>query len=176
MVSFGPLYPNAQYTLAVSSDTPIQLTCKNVLLLPTACYLAISLASLLIFPQSLHSVVLGSTSRSSFEPSLALLRIQKDVLAAKRWSDLADKVDDIRGTQLGDISALSSKIKMLRLEMSHGRMGADDLGEVFEKGKELGVRAYTLNSVVSLGLGASDIPAGHGRIPIQEGRAQNPST
>lgn len=107
----------------------------------------------LIFPQSLHSVVLGKTIKTCFKPSLAQLRLQDDILSAKsgdhnRWSDLASQAHTFRSTQMGGITGLQGQIKLLELEISRGRMGPADLANVFEKSKELSVRAYTLSCML----------------------------
>jgi hypothetical protein len=127
---------------------------QRILVVPAACYLAISLSCLvLFFPQTLHSVVLNSTIKACFEPSLAQLELQDDVLSARsedheRWSQLAAQAYALRDAQMSGVEALEGKMKMLELEVSRGRFGPADLAKIYEKSKELSVRAYGLSCMI----------------------------
>lgn len=127
---------------------------QRILVVPAACYLAISLACLvLFFPQTLHSVVLNSTIKACFVPSLSQLELQDDVLSAKsedheRWSQLAVQAYALRGAQMSGVAALDGKMKMLELEVSRGRFGPADLANIYGKSKELSVRAYGLSCMI----------------------------
>ncbi|GFZ43623.1 hypothetical protein JCM24511_01343, partial [Saitozyma sp. JCM 24511] len=142
MCSFGPLFPAQQYTLA------------RQLLVPAACFMAIALACIIVlFPQTLHSVVLDGTIKACFKPCLVHLQLQEQVLQTKsddhdKWSELAEKLRALRAGQIAGINGIGGQIKLLELEISRSRMGPGDLAKVFEKSKELCVRAYMLGSFV----------------------------
>jgi hypothetical protein len=127
---------------------------QRILVVPAACYLAISLAYLILFfPQTLHSVVLNSTIKACFKPSLAQLELQDEVLSAKsedhdRWSELAAQAYALRGAQWSGVAALNGQIKLLELEISRGRFGPADLANIYEKSKELSLRAYGLSCMI----------------------------
>lgn len=46
------------------------------------------------------------------------------------------------------ITGLQGQIKLLELDISCSKMGPADLANVFEKGKELSMRAYTLSCML----------------------------
>jgi hypothetical protein len=116
--------------------------------------MAIALACIIVlFPQTLHSVVLDGTIKACFKPCLVHLQLQEQVLQTKsadhdKWSELAEKLRALRTGQIEGINGIGGQIKLLELEISRSRMGPGDLAKVFEKSKELCVRAYMLGSFV----------------------------
>jgi hypothetical protein len=158
MCSFGPLFPIAQYTLAVSRSFPSNLTVltfQKTLLTPAACYIAIALASsVLIFPQSLNHIVLTSITERPVAQCLQLFKLQDRVLKTcepEDWNALAKEAKESRIEFLKAIHEIEGQVKLLQLEITRGRTSAADLARVFGKLKELGTRVYNLTSfVVSL--------------------------
>lgn len=127
---------------------------QNNLLIPAATFLAIALAStILIFPQSLHSIVVTLVHDACFTPIKALLDLQTPILNTSpsdrdAWDGLAEKAYALRKAHVMGVAGVDGQIKLLGLEISHGRLGAVELVRIVEKGKELGARAYSLASFV----------------------------
>ena len=154
------VHSGGQYLLSHHSPLSSRssaLIIQNNLLIPAVCFLAIALAStILIFPQSLHSIVMTQLTETCFTPIKALLDLQEPILATstlnrETWDGLAQKAYGLRKAHVMGVAGVDGQIKLLGLEISRGRLSAVDLVRVVEKGKELGARAYSLASfVVSL--------------------------
>ena len=120
--------------------------------MPTACFIAIAITgTILIFPQSLNSIVLDSFNETNLKPIQGLLKLQDDVLATvpsdhKKWAELAEKGYALRSAHAKGVNALQGQIGMLQLEMSRGQIGPGDLTKIFNKAKELGTKGYGLAS------------------------------
>ncbi|WVO16954.1 hypothetical protein L204_104640 [Cryptococcus depauperatus] len=140
MVTIGPLFPVAQYTLA------------KQLLLPAVCFVAIALASsILVFPQTLNHIILGSLIKTMLTPTIALVKLQDDVLSISphdtdKWSQLAEKVYTTKHKHIKATTAISEQMGLLQLEMSRGQIGSGDLENIFTKLKELGWALYGLTN------------------------------
>lgn len=130
------------------------LTGQSNLLLPASVFLAIALAStILIFPQSLHSILLTQLNELCLTPIKGLLDLQTSVLDAspsdeEKWSGLASKAAGLRKAHVMGATALGGQVKLLSLEFTHGRFGAQDLQRIVEKEKVLGQRAFGLATFV----------------------------
>ncbi len=122
--------------------------------MPAACFMAIAITStILLFPQSLNSIVITALIKTNLRPALGLLKLQDEVLSTspsehEKWTGLAQKGYALRTAHIKGVTALQAQISMLQLEVTHGQIGPGDLSKVFEKAKELGARAYGLASFV----------------------------
>ncbi|WWD17770.1 hypothetical protein CI109_102211 [Kwoniella shandongensis] len=142
MCSYGPLFPIQVYTLA------------RQLLIPAAMFIAIALASvILIFPQTLNHIMLDSMTSKMLGPITKIVKLQEEVLNTspgdkERWSALATKAYALRHGQIAATTALEGQTGLLQLEITRGQIGPRDLTKIFNKVKDLGIRAYGLTSFV----------------------------
>ena len=86
-------------------------------------------------------------------PIKAQLELQDEVLAItpdeeEQWTGLAQRANALRGKTVQGLGGIQGQIGLIQLEVSRGRTGPDDLHNIFEKVKELGTRAYGLDSFV----------------------------
>jgi hypothetical protein len=101
-------------------------------------------------------MLLTQTTELCLTPIKGLLDLQAKVLAsspsdADKWKELAGKATELRKLHVMGITAVEGQSKLLGLEITHGRFGANELQEIIAKGKTLGQRAFGLASfVVSL--------------------------
>ncbi|GAA6023484.1 hypothetical protein JCM10207_006212 [Rhodosporidiobolus poonsookiae] len=155
MCSYGPLFPIQQYTLATT------------FLLPTACYIAIAVASnVLIFPETLsytwttdlvdkflspvlqrshlHSKLL-STPPPSFHPitDLSSTSTSSDSPTSPWQPFFALFASTQEATSTG-LEGLLGSIPMLELEVSFGRLSSKDLAGLVDALRELHVRSVGL--------------------------------
>lgn len=134
--------------LALIAGSPGQ----NNLVIPACAYVAVGLAcNILIFPQSLNSIIMDGTVKSSLGPTLSILSLQDEVLRTsptdhEKWGELAKKAQGLRSAIVGGMTGLEGQLGMLQLEITRSRMGAGDLTRVFAKVKALGGRAFGLSS------------------------------
>ncbi|CAK5266926.1 unnamed protein product [Mycena citricolor] len=138
MSTFGPLLPTAQYTIA------------KMFLIPSAYYMAIAIASLiLIFPESLNHVWLTSLDRAFFGPVEQILMLQSEALEAhpsdhKKWAQLSNKSVGTRTGLIAGITGIMSQVGLLDLEISLGRLGPGDLKKLAPEIRGLGMRSSGL--------------------------------
>ncbi|GAA6043841.1 hypothetical protein JCM8097_007230 [Rhodosporidiobolus ruineniae] len=161
MCSYGPLFPFAQYTLATT------------FLLPTACFIAIAVASnLLIFPESLnyswtidlvdkilapvlersqlHSKILATPPPPfhaiNEEPALSSSSSSSSASAAASspWSPFTPVFASTQEALSTGLEGLLGSIPMLELDISFGRLSSKDLAGLVEPLRELHVRSVGL--------------------------------
>ncbi|KZO91011.1 hypothetical protein CALVIDRAFT_506209 [Calocera viscosa TUFC12733] len=136
MCCYGPLFPSAQYTLA------------TLFLLPTAIYIAVALAGiLLIFPESMNHVWLSTLTDTVLTPAHSLLSAQTQLLSlpassTEAWSSLRQESAQLGRQMIEATQGLLGQTGMVELEVSRGRLGPGDLKGV--GGKMLGLASRTL--------------------------------
>ncbi|KAK4688328.1 hypothetical protein P7C73_g1783, partial [Tremellales sp. Uapishka_1] len=129
-------------------------TVQKQLVIPALCYVGIGLASIvLLFPQTLNHMFIGAFVDQNLTPILHFLQLQNSILATlpsnhEEWSELAGKALDIRRSHVMGVQGLLGQKGLLELEVSRGRIGPGNLAKIFEKGRELGAKAYGLGSFV----------------------------
>lgn len=110
-------------------------------------------ATILLFPQSLNSIVTDSLIKTNLKPALDLLTLQDEILhtvpsSHDAWTELAAKAYELRSEHVIGVTALEGQVGLLQLEITRGQVGPGDLAKVFKKAKELGARSYGLASFV----------------------------
>ncbi|BEI95918.1 hypothetical protein CcaverHIS631_0108670 [Cutaneotrichosporon cavernicola] len=141
--TFGPLFPYGYYTLATT------------LIKPAAAYMAVAVVcTVLFFPQSLNHLVLSGLVKKTYQPMLALLKLQEQILGAnptnhEEWAGLADEAHNLSRDYIAAFGELEGQAKMLQLELSRGRISAGQLKEVMNRTKGLIATCLGLGTVVS---------------------------
>ncbi|KZT59231.1 hypothetical protein CALCODRAFT_450301 [Calocera cornea HHB12733] len=136
MCSYGPLFPSAQYMLA------------TLFLIPTAMYIAVALAGiLLIFPESMNHVWMTTLTETVLTPAHAMLASQQPLLAldpsdTDAWQETRDSVGATARNMIEATQGLMGQTGMVDLEVSRGRLGPGDLKAV--GGKMMGLASRTL--------------------------------
>ncbi|GHJ86374.1 hypothetical protein NliqN6_2776 [Naganishia liquefaciens] len=131
MMSYGPLFPSQQYTLATQ------------FLIPTGYYVATAVASIiLIFPQTLSHALTSGYIAGVLKAGNGLVGLQAKVLETSpenldAWSALSAKARELRQISSGALVQITGSLGMLELEVSYGRVSARDLKLLVEKSKVL---------------------------------------
>ncbi|ORX36047.1 hypothetical protein BD324DRAFT_651951 [Kockovaella imperatae] len=144
MSLYGPLFPTAQYLL------------PRILLIPTAFYFAIALATtLLIFPQSLNHQLTTSIIDTTLRPILSQLKLQDEVLKGDpgHSAHIREQAEKARGIRRGIVAAiggLQGQMAMLQLEVTRGQISGANLAKTFDKVKQVGGTSHVLASFIIL--------------------------
>ncbi|GAA5980157.1 hypothetical protein JCM11641_006931 [Rhodosporidiobolus odoratus] len=159
MCSYGPLFPIAQYTLATT------------FLIPTACFLAIAIASnLLIFPESLNSTWTVDLVDKVLSPILQRSQLHSKLLStpppafhgvadgtstlstkeersnasASAWPTFSSLFASTQAAASSGLEALLTSVPMLEMELSYGRTSSSDLKGLVDTLREVHVRSVGL--------------------------------
>ncbi|GAA5952078.1 hypothetical protein JCM10213_005355 [Rhodosporidiobolus nylandii] len=154
MCSYGPLFPFQQYTLATT------------FLIPTACFLAIAIASnVLIFPETLNSTWTTDLVDKFLSPVLQRSQLHSKLLStppppfhsimekssspssdkpASPWSPFGAFIASTQEALSAALEGLLGGIPMLELEVSYGKLSAKDLASLTDVLREMHVRAIGL--------------------------------
>ncbi|GAA5938679.1 hypothetical protein JCM1841_000640 [Sporobolomyces salmonicolor] len=154
MISYGPLFPIAQYTLATT------------FLIPTACYVAIAITStIIIFPETLNSSWTTDLVDKFLSPILQRQHLHSKLLATpppslgsttrseadSAWSKFQTSWLATQESVSAALEGLLGSIGMMELEISYGRLSAKDLRGLTDAMRELLARSLglaTLSTVV----------------------------
>lgn len=111
-----------------------------MLILPTACYVAMAVASLLfIFPETMSHIWIRDVVETFLEPSLSLLAVQDSVLTSsfpldgEEFASKVQKGKDIRRGIVAGVQGILGGIGTIDLEISVGKLGPGDLKEISSK-------------------------------------------
>ncbi|SCZ97335.1 BZ3500_MvSof-1268-A1-R1_Chr4-2g07145 [Microbotryum saponariae] len=143
MLSYGPLFPSANYTLAYN------------FLLPTGCFLGIAAAgSVLIFPESINSTWTTSLVDTCLTPVYErialfskLLRTPPPSSTSTAWIDQHDAWNNNAMAIASGVNALLGGMGTMELEASVGRMSAKDYYSLKPLLEELASRSLGLGSL-----------------------------
>lgn len=142
MLSYGPLFPFAEYTLATN------------FLLPTSMFLAIAMAAnALIFPKTLNSswttdcvdsFLIPIYQRSGLHSKLLATPPPTDEVTTAAWGAIDAQLVGLGAKASGGLDALLGSIMFMEMEVSFGRLSAKDLHGVLEPMRELFARSMGL--------------------------------
>ncbi|KAL7424784.1 hypothetical protein Q5752_000468 [Cryptotrichosporon argae] len=144
MCTYGPLFPTKQYTLL------------KIIIYPALAQFGVAIAcTLFIFPQSLSHLLVGTLTAKVLAPTLQMLELQAAVLSAnpadkEAWTALADKAFALREMTAAAVGGIMGQKKMLQLEITRGRLGPAEVGDVIDRAKDLAARAFPLASLVRI--------------------------
>ncbi|SCV69224.1 BQ2448_2244 [Microbotryum intermedium] len=146
MLSYGPLFPLANYTLAYN------------FLLPTGCFLGIATASsVLIFPESINSTWTTSLVDTCLTPVYErialfskLLRTPPPSSTSTAWIDQHDAWSNNAMTIASGVNALLGGMGVMELEASIGRLSGKDYASLKPLLEELESRSLGLGSLYRL--------------------------
>ncbi|KAF8060806.1 hypothetical protein FPV67DRAFT_1673642 [Lyophyllum atratum] len=140
MCSYGPLFPNAQYTLS------------KIFILPACYYAAIAVVTLvLVFPESLNLVWLTTLENDFIDSMSQILIHQSEALNSvptdqKNWAEIMERGQAARQKLVAGTQTLLDQISMVDLEISIGRLGPGDLLRISTELKSLMFRATGLHA------------------------------
>ncbi|GAA5839652.1 hypothetical protein JCM5353_003329, partial [Sporobolomyces roseus] len=147
LCSYGPLFPVKNYTLA------------SLFLLPTACEIAIAVAAtFFIFPQTLNSNYTTVLVDKFLLPILQRSHLHSKVIATpapsygapheteedRAWKAFAALWSGTQEAMAGGLEGLLGMTGLLELEVSYGRLGANDLAGLSDALRELLARSVGL--------------------------------
>eukprot|EP01117_Protostelium_nocturnum_P009762 TRINITY_DN3489_c0_g1_i1.p1 TRINITY_DN3489_c0_g1~~TRINITY_DN3489_c0_g1_i1.p1 ORF type:complete len:1017 (+),score=289.90 TRINITY_DN3489_c0_g1_i1:80-3130(+) len=137
MMTYGPLFPAAQYTLG------------QIFIIPMAIYFAISLScSLLIYPMSSNRKVTGFMSKLMF----LLSSLHSDSIQVLKTScttpefEKLERLNETKKKMTLVWTGLSNSLTLLEAEMSIGRLNASDLKAISQSLRDLLFMSYGLMS------------------------------
>ncbi|KIY71039.1 hypothetical protein CYLTODRAFT_435413 [Cylindrobasidium torrendii FP15055 ss-10] len=138
MCSYGPLFPNPNYTIA------------KLFLIPTGFYLAVACVSLiLVFPESLNHVYLTTLNDTLVQSMKATLSIQSESLRTdptdkSALESLIQRGQAARAGLVGGLGAAEAQLGLVGLEFSVGRLSAPDVKVLHKNFKTLAMRLVGL--------------------------------